>query len=40
MDLSVGFRRLVTVIAKQENIVSEKLNVTVLYSKRDGELSI
>ena len=28
-----GIRRLVTVIAKQENSISEKLKVTILYSK-------
>ena len=40
MDIASGIRRLDTVIAKKENIVSEKLNITVLYSKCDGELSV
>jgi len=33
MDLSVGFRRLFIIIAKQESSISEKLKVTILYSK-------
>jgi hypothetical protein len=37
MDLSVGFRRLFIIIAKQENSISEKLKVTILYSKDYAE---
>jgi hypothetical protein len=37
MDLSVGFRRLFIIIAKQESSISEKLKVTILYSKDCAE---